>query len=40
MNDRMVMHNDEIAQNDYKRQHHKQRLSQDLATTTALRAAP
>lgn len=40
MNDRMVMHNNEIAQNNDQGQCHEQRLDQHLSTTTALRTAP
>ena len=40
MNDRMVMHNNEITQNNNQGQCHEQRLNQHFATTTALHAAP
>lgn len=40
MNDRMVMHNNEITQNNNQRQCHEQRLNQHLAATTVLRATP
>ncbi len=40
MNDRMVMHNNEITQNNHQRQYHEQRLDQHLMTATVLRATP
>ena len=40
MNDRMVMHNNEITQNNNQGQRHEQRLNQHLAPTTVLCAAP